>query len=100
MRQPIVLSIKKNSSLARAEPLKHAVSSSCNAYVRLANSKGINVEWVEGGKTAREDYYHGVWLRHNCHCPLCLNRDANQNMVHSAQLNKPTITHAAVNGEY
>ena len=96
VRQPIVWSIKNNSSFTRAEPLKLATS----AYVRLANSKGINVEWVEGGKAAREDYFHAVWLRHNCHCPFCLNHDANQNMVDSAQLNKPTVTHAAVNGEY
>ena len=101
VRQPTVLSVK-SSSFTRAEPLKHAATSSCNTYVNLVNSRGINVEWVVNEEeNVREDhYFHGVWLRHNCHCPLCLNYEANQTMVNSAQLNKPSITRAAVNGEY
>ena len=100
VRQP-ALSSTKNSSFTLADPLKHAAAnSSCNTYVRLVNSKGISVEWVDGEETAREHYYfHGVWLRHSCHCPLCQNYDANQNIIDSAQLNKPSVTHAAVNGE-
>ena len=68
--------------------------------MRLVNGKGIDVEWGESEEKGREDYFHGVWLRHNCHCPLCLDADANQNIVDSAQLNNPSVTHAVINGKY
>ena len=97
--QPIILS-KRNSSFTRAHRLEYVPSVSSNTIVRLVNGKGIDVEWGESEEKGREDYFHGVWLRHNCHCPLCLDADANQNIVDSAQLNNPSVTHAVINGKY
>ena len=86
-REPTILSIKRF--------LTYAPTASA---VRVVNSKGINIEWTER-EEGISDYFHGVWLRHNCHCSLCLDQDSNQKIVDITHLDDPTVTHAAVNGE-
>ena len=44
-----------------------------------------------------ERRYHGVWLRHNCRCPQCLNVTSNQNIVHHSELMDLSIKEATVN---
>ena len=63
-----------------------------------SSTKGVNIQWA-GREEGTLDYFHGVWLRHNCHCPQCLDQDTNQITVNIAQLDDPTVTHATVNGE-
>ena len=62
------------------------------------NNREISVEWKER-EEGTSDYFHGVWLRHNCHCRRCLDQDSNQKMVDIAHLDDPIVTHAALNGE-
>ena len=108
VQQTIVSSIKKSLftfSKPRALPCARGYASAAQTAacslahtapsVRLVDSAGVNVEWTE----REEDYFHGVWLRHNCHCPLCIDEDSNQKIVDIAHLDDPAVTHAAVNGE-
>ena len=94
------VSLVKNSSTFSAcgEALNWTPSLPCTSTIRLVNSKGINIEWGEE-KDAQEDHFHGVWLRHNCHCHLCLRQEANQKVVDLAQLDEPSITNVALNGK-
>ena len=98
-RYPIV-SKNSGSTLvqsARIEPFKSAPSLACTS-VRLENNKGINIDWGEE-KNAQEDHFHGVWLRHNCHCSLCLRKETNQKVVDLVQLDEPSITDVDINGK-
>lgn len=105
----VILPLPRNASWTkscfstRIEPQTNFQPSlAYTASVYLADRKGIKVLWSEeiGGGNAQEDYFHGVWLRDNCHCPLCLNDDVNQNTVDYAQLDDPSIIGATLNGEY
>lgn len=76
-----------------------AVSSlAASPHVRLVDSKGVSVEWGEGDEI-QQDYFHAVWLRHNCHCSRCVDQSANQNIIDSTQLDNPSVAHVAVNGK-
>ena len=45
-----------------------------------------------------EKRYHGVWLRHNCRCSVCLSPFTNQNIVHHSSLIDLTIKDATLKG--
>ena len=36
----------------------------------------------------QERRFHGVWLRHNCRCPVCTSVHTNQTIVNPKDLNK------------
>ena len=62
--------------------------------------KGVNINWAEGdgNQFARKDFFHSIWLRHNCHCPLCYNFHSDQHTVEADQLPNVSVTQAEVNG--
>ena len=61
--------------------------------------KGIDVNWEGDGKqVARKDFFHSIWLRHNCHCPVCYNFHSDQHTVEADKLPNVTVTQAEVNG--
>ena len=45
-----------------------------------------------------ERRYHGVWLRHNCRCSVCLPLSSQQNIVHHSNLVDLKITNANIKG--
>ena len=47
-----------------------------------------------------ERRYHGVWLRHNCTCPICLSSSTKQTIVHHSSLIELTIKDATLKGIY
>ena len=61
--------------------------------------KGVNVSWGENsGDEFRKDFFHGIWLRHNCQCPLCYNTHSDQYIVQADELPNVRVTQAEVNG--
>ncbi len=52
-----------------------------STFELFVSTKKLNVQ-CDGEAEMR---YHGVWLRHNCRCPVCLSPD-NQNVVHHSSL--------------
>ncbi len=46
-----------------------------------------------------ERRYHGVWLRHNCRCSVCLPLSSQQNIVHHSNLVDLKITNATIKGK-
>lgn len=72
--------------------------STATTSVSIAD-KGINIDWAEGdGKKLRKDFFHGIWLRHNCQCPLCYNVHSDQYIVEADALPNVRVTRAEVNG--
>lgn len=57
---------------------------------------GKKLELLCDGEQERR--YHGVWLRHNCRCPICLPPLIQQNIVHHSNLVDLKITDATVKG--
>ena len=58
------------------------------------DGKKLNVQC--DGEAERR--YHGVWLRHNCRCPVCLSPSTNQNIVHYSSLIDLKIKDATLKG--
>ena len=53
---------------------------------------------VMGKLKIRDTDPHGVWLRHNCRCSVCLSPFTNQNIVHHSSLIDLTIKDATLKG--
>ena len=78
----------------------YATASTSVSIVDKGASKGVNVDWAEDdGKKLRKDFFHGIWLRHNCQCPLCYNIHSDQHTVEADELPNVRVTGAEVNGE-
>ncbi|XP_067682429.1 probable gamma-butyrobetaine dioxygenase [Haliotis asinina] len=56
--------------------VRHASSCPTTPRVNTINISGrsLDVEWSDGSKSR----FHGMWLRHNCHCPDCKQVDSGQ----------------------
>ena len=77
-------------------------SASTSAAITSINlaEKGVNVNWEGDGKQiSRKDFFHSIWLRHNCHCPMCYNHHSDQHTVEADKLPNVRITQAEVNGK-
>ena len=82
----------------------------CSSQVAAATSvnlvdKGVNIDWRKsdreqsGEQPVRGSFFHGIWLRHNCHCPLCYNLHSDQFTVEADELPNVRVTQAKVNGQ-
>ena len=60
--------------------------------LRKVDCEGIEISWDDKQK----DYYHGIWLRHNCQCPLCLEENSGQKTVEPIELVNSRVTKATV----
>ena len=47
----------------------------------------------------QERTFHGIWLRHNCRCPLCYSHDASMSLVNYTQLIGVELASANVQGQ-
>ena len=70
--------------------------SACGVSLREVDSEGIEINW--NGK--QKDYYHNVWLRHNCQCPLCVADSSGQKTVETIELVNSRVNKAAIQGVY
>ena len=62
--------------------------------LREVDHEGIQISWNDKQK----DYYHSVWLRHNCRCPLCLADHSEQKTVELIELVNSRVTKASIQG--
>ena len=67
--------------------------------------QGVQVAVIEDGRKLelqcegeQEMKFHGVWLRHNCRCPVCHSNETNMSRVNPNQLEGVEITSARVEG--
>ena len=65
-----------------------------NVSLHTVDREGIELSWDDG----RKDYYHGIWLRHNCHCPFCVSDHSGQKIVEPIELVNSCITKASIQG--
>ena len=70
--------------------------SACGVSLREVNCEGIEINWNDKQK----DYYHNVWLRHNCQCPLCVADNSGQKTVETIELVNSRVTKAKIEGTY
>ena len=82
-----------STHLLRSLPLVFPRVTASTAVSVSQDGKRISLA-VDGEPERR---YHGVWLRHNCRCPKCLNVTSNQNIVHHSELIDLSIKEATVN---
>ena len=67
----------------------------CSVYLREVDREGIKINW---GDDKQNSYYHSVWLRHNCQCPLCTAADSGQRTVESYELVNSRIAKVDIEG--
>ena len=72
----------------------HLCRSSCGVSLREVDREGIEINWNDKQK----DYYHNVWLRHNCQCPLCVADSSGQKTVETVELVNSRVTKANIEG--
>ena len=63
----------------------------CDVLIRDVDHEGIQISWNDKHK----HYYHSVWLRHNCRCPLCLADHSEQKTVEPMELVNSRVTKAS-----
>ena len=56
--------------------------------LREVDREGIEINW----NNKQKDYYHNVWLRHNCQCPLCVADSSGQKTVETVELVNSRVT--------
>lgn len=64
--------------------------------------KGVNINWAaaeDDGKKFKGNFYHSIWLRHNCHCQNCYNLHSDQHVVEADELPNARVTRAEVHGQ-
>ena len=64
------------------------------AVVAVNEDKRLTLQ-CEGEQEKR---FHGVWLRHNCRCPVCYSHDTNMSLVNYTQLIGVELASAHVQG--
>ena len=61
------------------------------------DGKKLKVLWSDG----EESRFHATWLRHNCRCPKCYDRSAEQPTVGLKELSgQPMVEYAVANGRF
>ena len=66
----------------------------CSVSLREVDRKGIEISWGD----AQNNYYHSVWLRHNCRCPLCTAASSGQRTVESNELVNSRVAKVNIKG--
>ena len=64
------------------------------AQVAVSEDKRLTLQ-CEGEQERR---FHGIWLRHNCRCPVCYSHDTNMSLVNYTQLIGVELASARVKG--
>ena len=67
--------------------------SACSVSLREVDER-IEINWNDKQK----DYYHNVWLRHNCQCPLCVADSSGQKTVEAIELVNSRVSKANIEG--
>ena len=94
-----IINLARDLARFKVTPCRHC-SVAAAASVNLVD-KGVNVDWGKvdrGEQLVRGSFFHGIWLRHNCHCPLCYNLHSDQFTVEADELPNVRVTQAKVNG--
>lgn len=66
---------------------------SISVSLHEVDHEGIRISWDD-----KQHYYHGVWLRHNCRCSLCIADHSDQKTMELIELVNSRVTKAVIQG--
>ena len=94
----VLLSVCRASYSARVRWLHAGTGTTLLRHVTVAvcdDRRKLTPVQFEGEKERR---FHGVWLRHNCRCPVCYSHDNYMSLVSYKQLIGVELSSARVQG--